>query len=146
MKAGLRTLIGSTFVALAMAVALPTIQAQGASSTTHKTTRTTTKAAAKAVNTTKTQAPKSNSSKAATVTKPAVATAKPAVTVNPSAATPMASPTAVTKASPKSAVGKLDASNNVKAGAIAKCKDGTYSHASNRAGACSGHKGVASWM
>ena len=31
-------------------------------------------------------------------------------------------------------------------GAIAQCKDGMYSHASNRRGACSRHKGVAKWM
>ena len=52
MKAGLRTLIGSTFVAMAMAVALPTIQAQGTPSTTQKASKTTTKAAAKASRTT----------------------------------------------------------------------------------------------
>ncbi|MEP6990329.1 MAG: DUF3761 domain-containing protein [bacterium] len=32
------------------------------------------------------------------------------------------------------------------AGSIAKCKDGMYSHAANRQGACSRHGGVASWM
>ncbi len=31
-------------------------------------------------------------------------------------------------------------------GALAKCKDGMYSHAANRQGACSRHGGVASWM
>lgn len=31
-------------------------------------------------------------------------------------------------------------------GAIAQCKDGMYSHAANRRGACSRHRGVAKWM
>jgi hypothetical protein len=31
-------------------------------------------------------------------------------------------------------------------GALAQCKDGMYSHAANRRGACSRHKGVAKWM
>jgi hypothetical protein len=32
------------------------------------------------------------------------------------------------------------------AGAIAKCKDGLYSHARSRQGACGHHGGVATWM
>jgi hypothetical protein len=36
--------------------------------------------------------------------------------------------------------------DNNPAGAIAKCKDGLYSHATHRQGACSRHGGVASWM
>ena len=36
--------------------------------------------------------------------------------------------------------------NKIAAGAIARCKDGLYSHAKNRAGACAGHGGVTSWM
>jgi hypothetical protein len=35
--------------------------------------------------------------------------------------------------------------DNNPAGAIAKCKDGMYSHATHRQGACSRHGGVASW-
>ena len=35
--------------------------------------------------------------------------------------------------------------DNNPAGAIAKCKDGMYSHSANRRGACSRHGGVASW-
>ncbi|MBA3672452.1 MAG: DUF3761 domain-containing protein [Gemmatimonadaceae bacterium] len=31
-------------------------------------------------------------------------------------------------------------------GSIAQCKDGMYSHAANRQGACSRHNGVAKWM
>jgi hypothetical protein len=65
---------------------------------------------------------------------------------NKLAASPKAAPKAVTKASTKSAVAVTDASNNVAAGATAKCKDGSYSHAKNHTGACSGHGGVATWM
>jgi hypothetical protein len=36
--------------------------------------------------------------------------------------------------------------DNNAVGAIAKCKDGLYSHSANRRGACSRHGGVASWM
>jgi hypothetical protein len=32
------------------------------------------------------------------------------------------------------------------AGAIAKCKDGTYSHAKGHSGACSNHGGVGEWL
>lgn len=32
------------------------------------------------------------------------------------------------------------------AGATARCKDGTYSHAKTHSGACSGHGGVEQWM
>jgi hypothetical protein len=39
--------------------------------------------------------------------------------------------------------GKREDNNPV--GAIAKCKDGMYSHSTNRRGACSRHGGVASW-
>ena len=36
--------------------------------------------------------------------------------------------------------------DNDPTGAIAKCKDGMYSHSANRRGACSRHGGVATWM
>jgi hypothetical protein len=36
--------------------------------------------------------------------------------------------------------------DNDPVGAIAQCNDGMYSHAANRRGACSRHKGVAKWM
>jgi hypothetical protein len=36
--------------------------------------------------------------------------------------------------------------DNDPADAVAKCKDGLYSHAKHRRGACSRHGGVASWM
>jgi large subunit ribosomal protein L22e/Meckel syndrome type 1 protein len=38
------------------------------------------------------------------------------------------------------------AENSNPAGAIAQCKDGLYSHAKGRTGACSRHGGVAKWM
>jgi hypothetical protein len=44
------------------------------------------------------------------------------------------------------AVGNGSADDNNAAGAIAKCKDGLYSHARSRRGACGHHGGVASWM
>ena len=60
---------------------------------------------------------------------------------------PKASATAREKANTKSAVvGSGAAEDNNSAGAIARCKDGLYSHAKNRRGACSRHGGVASWL
>jgi hypothetical protein len=38
------------------------------------------------------------------------------------------------------------AANTDPAGAIARCKDGTYSHAKGHSGACSSHGGVGEWM
>jgi Protein of unknown function (DUF3761) len=61
--------------------------------------------------------------------------------------TPRASTRATTRASSNSAVvGSGASDNNNPAGAIAKCKDGLYSHAAHRRGACGHHGGVASWM
>lgn len=42
-------------------------------------------------------------------------------------------------------VGNGSAEDNNPVGAIAKCKDGMYSHAAHRRGACGHHGGVASW-
>jgi hypothetical protein len=39
-----------------------------------------------------------------------------------------------------------DDSNATAAGAIAKCKDGTFSHAKQHKGACSRHGGVGQWL
>ena len=36
--------------------------------------------------------------------------------------------------------------DNDPTGALAQCKDGMYSHASNHRGACARHKGVAKWL
>jgi hypothetical protein len=61
--------------------------------------------------------------------------------------TPRASTRATTRANANSAVvGSGAADDNNPAGAIAKCKDGLYSHATHRQGACGHHGGVASWM
>jgi large subunit ribosomal protein L22e/Meckel syndrome type 1 protein len=65
-------------------------------------------------------------SKPVAAPKPAVATAKPKPPVRKAAA-----PASVENSNP--------------AGAIAQCKDGTYSHAKVRTGACSRHGGVAKW-
>lgn len=43
-------------------------------------------------------------------------------------------------------VGSGAREDNNPAGAIAKCRDGLYSHAKERRGACSRHGGVATWM
>jgi hypothetical protein len=60
---------------------------------------------------------------------------------------PKASATARVKANTNSAVvGSGAAEDNNAVGAIARCKDGLYSHAKNRRGACSRHGGVASWI
>lgn len=55
---------------------------------------------------------------------------------------------AETKVAAKSAKAesKTSASATDANGATAKCKDGTYSHAANRRGACSKHGGVADWL
>jgi hypothetical protein len=59
-----------------------------------------------------------------------------------------ASTKAETKVAAKTA--KADAKTSASAtdanGATAKCKDGTYSHAASRRGACSRHGGVAEWL
>jgi hypothetical protein len=64
------------------------------------------------------------------------------------AAVPRASARARTRANSNSAVvsGSGASEDNNQAGAIARCKDGLYSHARNRRGACSRHGGVASWL
>ena len=64
------------------------------------------------------------------------------------APTPRASARARVRANSNSAVvsGSGAADDNNRAGAIGRCKDGLYSHARNRQGACSRHGGVASWF
>jgi hypothetical protein len=64
------------------------------------------------------------------------------------AAAPRASARARERANANSAVvrGSGAREDNDPAGAIARCKDGLYSHSANRRGACSRHGGVASWL
>jgi hypothetical protein len=64
------------------------------------------------------------------------------------AASPRASARAQTRTNANSAVvaGSGGAEDNNPAGAIARCRDGLYSHATHRRGACGHHGGVASWM
>jgi hypothetical protein len=61
---------------------------------------------------------------------------------------PAASARARARASTNSAVvaGSGAADDNNPAGAIARCRDGLYSHAQHRRGACGHHGGVATWM
>ena len=64
------------------------------------------------------------------------------------AAVPRASVRARARANTNSAVvaGSGGADDNNPVGAIARCRDGLYSHAANRRGACGHHGGVASWL
>jgi hypothetical protein len=69
------------------------------------------------------------------------------VPVPATAAVPRASARARTRASGNSAVaGSGAAEDNNPAGAIARCRDGLYSHSQHRRGACGHHGGVASWL
>ncbi|MDB4907602.1 MAG: hypothetical protein JWO05_2386 [Gemmatimonadetes bacterium] len=64
---------------------------------------------------------------------------------------PQAAPRARERASERNPVsnatgGSGSREDNDSRGAIARCKDGLYSHAAHRQGACSTHGGVASWI
>jgi hypothetical protein len=58
---------------------------------------------------------------------------------------PAPKPVATRPAAP-SARSSASGDNNNPNGAIAQCRDGTYSHAAHRSGACSRHGGVAKWI
>ena len=79
---------------------------------------------------------------------PAVA-AKPAKAApakpKPAAATNHAAAPKGESAAPTMASSSKKADDHNPAGAIAQCKDGTYSHAKSHSGACSHHGGVAKW-
>jgi len=66
-------------------------------------------------------------------------------------ASPSPAPAAAATTSPKTSAstataGKGASENNDPTGAIAKCKDGLYSHSKHRSGTCSKHGGVAQWL
>ena len=84
---------------------------------------------------------KSATASAATSSK--TATTTPAPTPAP-AATAAATPPKSTTPASSSSSGKSE--NNDPTGAIAKCKDGLYSHSKHRSGTCSKHGGVAQWL
>lgn len=58
---------------------------------------------------------------------------------------PPASDRARERANENSAVVRGIGANKVRTNAIARCKDGTYWHATTRDNACAGHGGVATW-
>ena len=97
-------------------------------------------------------APKSAARKTSAAAKPAAATAaaKPGIcprmrTARRGSSTP--APAARRAAAPRKVAAAAPASveDRNPAGAIAQCKDGSYSHAKARTGACSRHGGVAKW-
>lgn len=70
----------------------------------------------------------------------------PAASASPSPAAAAAA-TSSPKASASTAkAGSSASENNDPTGAIAKCKDGLYSHSKHRSGTCSRHGGVAQWL
>jgi hypothetical protein len=60
--------------------------------------------------------------------------------------TPVASVRARERANAHSAVARSAYVNRTRAGAIARCVDGTYWHARTRTSACANHGGVANWL
>lgn len=73
--------------------------------------------------------------------------ARAACRTTTAASAPRTTVAPATKPSPKMAP-KATASteNNNPNGAVAQCKDGSFSHAAHRGGACGHHGGVAKWM
>lgn len=59
---------------------------------------------------------------------------------------PPASARARARANSNSAVVRGIGANRTRAGAIARCSDGTYWHSNTRTGACYRHGGVATWL
>ncbi|MGH7649903.1 MAG: DUF3761 domain-containing protein [Gemmatimonadaceae bacterium] len=82
-------------------------------------------------------------SSAATSSAPAAPT--PAATAAPTPPAAAAAPTKPAGSSTASA-GSGVSENNDPTGAMAKCKDGLYSHSKHRTGTCSRHGGVAQWL
>lgn len=83
----------------------------------------------------------------APIAAPATAPAAAPVRSAAPASAPVARANAASHASEKSAIAGSGAKeDNNPSGAVAKCKDGMYSHAAHRRGACSRHGGVGQWM
>jgi large subunit ribosomal protein L22e/Meckel syndrome type 1 protein len=86
------------------------------------------------------------------VSKPVAAPAQPSMLQrmkNAMTGTKPAAPAATPAAKPiprKASAAPASVEDRNPAGAIAQCKDGTYSHAKARTGACSRHGGVGKWM
>jgi len=83
--------------------------------------------------------------KASKPAKPAQA-AKPVEAAAPAAAGAVPAAAKTGAQAPASHGSKMADEHLDPKGAIAKCKDGTYSHAHQHEGACSSHGGVAEWM
>ena len=71
-------------------------------------------------------------------------TPSPTVPSSVPAQSPARTPSGANQAPSAARSGAREDNNPV--GAIAQCKDGLYSHAQHRRGACSRHAGVAKWM
>ncbi len=82
---------------------------------------------------------------AATETAPVTPSATPAMKRStPAASTAAATPATSGASNATGGSGKRE--DNDPTGAIAKCKDGMFSHSKHRQGACSRHGGVAQWI
>lgn len=104
-----------------------------------------------------TKAGNANKAECKVATSSSAATSKPVATTQPSllqrmknavsgSSTPPAKPAAAQPARRTAAPSSASVENSNPTGAIAQCKDGTYSHAKARTGACSRHGGVGKWM
>ena len=60
--------------------------------------------------------------------------------------TPAPAPAPAPAAAPVTAQTRAAAAGTAPANATAKCKDGTFSTSAHRAGTCSGHRGVDTWI
>jgi len=74
------------------------------------------------------------------------ASSRPVAAPKTAAARPMVRTAAAPAVRRPSAMTQASAEDHSPAGAIAQCKDGMFSHAKGRAGACSRHGGVGKWM
>jgi hypothetical protein len=153
-----RFLLSSALVVVALGLTGGRLSAQGATSVCKDGTKsaTTGKGACSGhggVDTKATAAAKKGAapatSAAKTATPPATAATPPAAAASKTAA--KTAPATAAKTSPAaakttSATKTASASDKDSVGAVASCKDGTYSHASTHKGACSRHGGVAKFL